>query len=161
MNRILISSCLMGNKVRYDGNDCNNLNDILKTLQEANILVPFCPEVSAGLPIPRLPAEINNFDLKKILLGDVTVLDQKHNDITGYYHNGAKMALQLCLSLSITMAILKEHSPSCGVHEIYDGNFSGKKIKGMGVTTSLLKQNGIMVFSENEIYGAFEFHKTL
>jgi uncharacterized protein YbbK (DUF523 family) len=42
-----------------------------------------------------------------------------------------------------TKAILKNGSPSCGVDEVYDGTFSGKKVKGMGVFAKLLHNNGI------------------
>ena len=48
-------------------------------------------------------------------------------------------------------AILKEGSPSCGSNYIYDGTFSGKKILGQGITTSLLRKHGITVISENDV----------
>ena len=47
--------------------------------------------------------------------------------------------------------MLKEGSPSCGSGSIYDGSFKGRKIPGEGVTTALLRQAGIHVFSELEL----------
>ena len=49
------------------------------------------------------------------------------------------------------VAILKESSPSCGVHRIYDGHFSGTKVKGSGVTTALLQKHGFTVYSEKDL----------
>ena len=63
----------------------------------------------------------------------------------------ADTALKIAQNQGITLALLKEASPSCGVKLIYDGSFSGKKISGSGKTTELLRRNGILVFSENEI----------
>jgi uncharacterized protein YbbK (DUF523 family) len=47
-----------------------------------------------------------------------------------------------------TQAVLKARSPSCGCGEIYDGTFSGKRIKGNGVTAEMLVRNGIEVFTD-------------
>ena len=56
MQRILISACLLGAKVRYDGSD--RLCDDPRTArwQAEGRLVPFCPEVAGGFPTPRAPA---------------------------------------------------------------------------------------------------------
>ena len=72
-------------------------------------------------------------------------------DVTKYYEKGTELALNICLYLGIKIAILKENSPSCGTHKIYDGTFSHKLIDGEGYTTELLKRKGIKVLSEDEI----------
>ncbi len=59
--------------------------------------------------------------------------------------------LRIVKLYGIKEAILKQKSPSCGCEQIYDGTFSGKIIKGSGVTASLLKKNGIKVISENDL----------
>ena len=71
--------------------------------------------------------------------------------MTAYFEKGAELAYNICLYLNIRIVILKERSPSCGVHQVYDGSFSGKLVNGMGVTAKYLKQKGIAVFSEDEI----------
>ena len=139
MERILISACLVGDNVKYDGG--NNKNPLISKLLEKYELVPFCPEVEGGLPIPRHPCEQKGEQ----------VINDLDEDKTDEFNRGADLALNICLYLKITKAILKERSPSCGVHSIYDGTFSHKVIDGSGVTAALLKRKGIQVYNENEI----------
>ena len=139
MERILISACLVGDNVKYDGG--NNKNPLIEKLLEKYELVPFCPEVEGGLPIPRHPSEQRGEQ----------VINDIDEDVTDEFERGADLALNICLYLKITKAILKERSPSCGVHSIYDGTFSHKVIDGSGVTAALLKRKGITVYSEDEI----------
>lgn len=139
MERILISACLVGDNVKYNGG--NNLSPYIDALLEKYELVPFCPEVEGGLSIPRNPSEQQ---------GEQVIMDNG-KDVTYQFNRGAELAYNICLALQIKIAILKERSPSCGVHQVYDGTFKGKKIDGMGVTASLLKRKGISVYSEDEI----------
>lgn len=139
MEKILISACLVGDKVRYDGQ--NNRSPLIEQLLEKYELVPFCPEVEGGLSIPRLPNEIKG---KK-------VYNKKGVDVTHTFINGAEKALNLCSYLNIRIAILKEKSPSCGTHQIYDGSFTSHLINGEGITAKKLKEKGISVYSEDEI----------
>lgn len=139
MKKILISACLVGDKTRYDGK--SSYNPLVKQLMEKYELIPFCPEVEGGLPTPRKPSEI--------VKGAVKMEDGK--DVTKYFDRGAQLAWNICNYLGIEIAILKEGSPSCGVHQIHSGKFDGKLIPGMGITTALLVSKGIRVISEEEI----------
>ena len=139
MERILISACLVGDNVKYDGG--NNKNPLIEKLLEKYELVPFCPEVEGGLPTPRHPSEQRGEQ----------VINDIDEDVTDEFNRGADLALNICLYLKIKKAILKERSPSCGVHSIYDGTFSHKVIPGSGVTATLLKRKGIEVYNEDEI----------
>ena len=139
MERILISACLVGDNVKYDGG--NNKNPLIEKLLEKYELVPFCPEVEGGLPTPRHPSEQRGEQ----------VVNDIDEDVTDEFNRGADLALNICLYLKIKKAILKERSPSCGVHSIYDGTFSHKVIPGSGVTATLLKRKGIEVYNEDEI----------
>ena len=139
MEKILISACLVGDKVRYDGK--SQYHPLIKDLLQKYELVPFCPEVEGGLPTPRKPSERK---------GD-KVVNNAGKDVTRNFQLGAEKALNICKYLNIKIAILKENSPSCGVNQIYDGNFKNKLIKGEGVTTELLRKNGIAVYNENQI----------
>ena len=139
MERILISACLVGDNVKYDGG--NNKNPLISKLLEKYELVPFCPEVEGGLPTPRHPSEQRGEQ----------VINDIDEDVTDEFNRGADLALNICLYLKIKKAILKERSPSCGVHSIHDGTFSHKVIPGMGVTAALLKRKGITIYSEDEI----------
>lgn len=150
MQKILVSACLMGENVRFDGKNRKNSSEILKKWQKDGRLVVFCPEVAGGLPVPRPPAEIQP---------DEKVITVEGTDLTAAFKQGAEKALDLCREHHIHIAILKEGSPSCGSSQISDGHFSHTKISGQGVTTRLLEANGIFVFSEHELDKAEEYFK--
>lgn len=76
-------------------------------------------------------------------------MNKNGNDVTKEYLKGAYMALQICKQFNLTVAILKEKSPSCGSSKTYDGSFEGNKKEGTGLTAELLRQNGIKVYSED------------
>ena len=139
MERILISACLVGDNVKYNGG--NNKSPLIDKLLEKYELIPFCPEVEGGLSTPRSPSERK----------DGRVINMDGDDVTAAYERGAELAFNICLFLKIKKVILKERSPSCGKKEIYDGSFSHKVISGMGVTAEYLTRKGIEVYSEDEI----------
>jgi len=145
--RLLISSCLVGQNVRYDSS--NNLINDLSRLEEDFVLEYICPEVGAGMSIPRKANEISNFD--PLIVEDINGIDN-----TKYFKLGANIALDACSKLNIKYALLKAKSPSCGNEKVYDGNFDGILIDGVGVTSSLLIKNGIKVFNENQIEDLYE-----
>jgi uncharacterized protein YbbK (DUF523 family) len=105
--------------------------------------VAICPEVAGGLPIPRLPAEIQGGDGQDVLEGRAKVVRQDGVDITEAFIKGAHQALSLARKVGAKKAILKARSPSCGVTFIHDGSFTGALREGMGVTAALLKREGI------------------
>ena len=140
MKKILISACLVGDKVRYDGK--GNYHPLIKELLQKYELVPFCSEVEGGLSIPRIPSEIQK---------DGKVINKNGKDVTNNYLEGAIKAYNLCLYLGIDTVILKDGSPACGVYKIHDGNFKGNKIIGQGITAKYLSSRGIKVYSEDDI----------
>ncbi|WP_295893922.1 DUF523 domain-containing protein [uncultured Vibrio sp.] len=151
MEKVLISSCLVGNKVRYNAG-CLSISDADFQWLNANVeLVVFCPEVSSGLPIPRPPAEIISGQGIDVIQGNADVVRNDGHVVTNQFLAGANNALEICREQQIQFAILAEGSPSCGSNKIYDGTFNGIKIDGSGVTTALLKQNGVSVFSQHTI----------
>lgn len=143
MKRILVSSCFLGEKVRYDGKSKSLINDTLLLWKKQKQLISFCPEVAGGLSVPRKPAEI------QLENGRIVTCDG--DDVTHQFIKGAQRALDICQKHDIRFALLKESSPSCGSTTIYDGTFQNKKIAGEGVTAALLIKNGIRVYSENNI----------
>lgn len=151
MEKVLVSSCLVGNKVRYNAG-CLSLPELdLIWLHSHVDIVVFCPEVSAGLPIPRAPAEIMEGKGIDVILGVAHVFGSDNIDVTVPFLAGAQNALNLCQENDIKYALLAEGSPSCGSTTIYDGTFRGIKKEGSGVTTALLEQEGIKVFSQHTI----------
>lgn len=143
-----ISACLGGVACRYDGG--SQLVDELAQLVKTGKAVMICPEVAGGLPIPRNPAEIVGGDGQDVWSGRAKVLDNQGEDVTAIYQVGARKAYDVLAEQGITVLILKEKSPSCGVQQIYDGTFSGKKIAGMGVATAYFMAHGMAVYADTE-----------
>jgi len=145
---ILISACLAGENVKYSGG--NNAVPLLcqwiEQHREQVLLV--CPEVMGGLPVPRLPAEIQRHGTNP---EDCCVVNKVGEDVTAQFRLGAEKVLALVKAHHITVAVLKESSPSCGSSTVYNGTFSGIKIPGSGVTASLLMENGVKVISEKDV----------
>lgn len=145
MEKILISSCFLGNKVRYDGGDNLLVDTTLMRWREEHRLVVICPELAGGLSTPRAPAEL------KVIGENMVVKTITGKDVTAAFVQGANQALLLCQQHNIHYALLKESSPSCGSSTIYNGEFNQQKIAGQGVTTAILRANGIKVFSEKNV----------
>jgi len=143
IEKILISACFLGERVRYNGVVQRLSSQLLQQWQTQGRLIVICPEVISGLPVPRPAAEINQTTKKIMTIESV--------DVTKQFTQGANQALLLCKQHNIKFALLKESSPSCGSNTIYDGTFSQKKINGEGVTTTLLREHGVQVFCENSI----------
>ncbi len=141
MRKILISGCLYGHAVRYDGKAKRLSNDIFEKWQREGRLIPVCPEVEGGLPVPRPPSEI---------VGN-KVINSAGEDVTAEYMKGAQYALALAEEEQVAFAIMKEGSPACGSNTIHDGSFMGTKIPGEGTAAGLLRQSGYEVFNENEL----------
>ncbi|RIX50090.1 DUF523 domain-containing protein [Paenibacillus nanensis] len=145
---ILVSSCLAGLKVRYNGT--HRLDDRVAKLIEENKAVAVCPELLGGFSTPREPAEIIGGDGDDVLDGVAKVVEKSGKDVTELYLKGAYAALEIAKNINATLVVLKENSPSCGSSTIYNGEFKGNKVAGNGVTSSLLKRNGFKVVSEEQ-----------
>ena len=137
--KILVSACLLGKNCKYNGG--NNLNQGVLEFIEGHEVIGVCPEQLGGLSTPRLPAEI--------VYGVVT--NKEGVSVDAEFRKGAQAALAAALEKKVDLAILQSRSPSCGVKEIYDGSFSGKKIKGQGVFAKLLSARGIKVLDAEDI----------
>ena len=161
MNKVLVSACLIGENVRFNGRTKVFESRVVADWKLQGRLVPCCPEVDGGLPVPRPSSEVSGQDASMILHGSARVMNIKGKDVTRYFLTGAQKALELTRLHNIKLALLKDGSPSCGSTYIYDGSFSGIKKPGKGITTVLLEENGIRVFSEREIPEAVEYLKTL
>ncbi len=141
MQPLIISACLLGVNCKYNASN-NKLDDItIQKLQQKYNLIPICPEIMGGMPTPRNPVEIKNGK----------IIDQKNNDYTQNFQKGAQESLKIAQLFHAQKALLKESSPSCGSHTIYDGSFTHKKIPGMGITAEKLSHNKIQTYSEENV----------
>ncbi|WP_194789643.1 DUF523 domain-containing protein [Pseudomonas sp. UFMG81] len=148
--KVLVSACLLGQPVRYDGRASGH-PDLLQRWQGEGRVVPLCPEVAGGLATPRPPAEIPGGQGGYVLDGQARVLTVAGEDVSEAFLAGARLALELVRRHGIRVAVLKSGSPSCGNRHTYDGSFTGVKVAGEGVTTALLRREGVQVFSELEL----------
>lgn len=139
--KVLISACLAGINCKFNGE--NNLLDsgVLDEISKRYHLLFVCPEVFGGLSTPREPAEMKGG----------LVVTKTAKDVSENFKFGAEICLKIAKLNGCKKAILKARSPSCGSGQIYDGSFSKRLIFGDGVAAKLLKENGILVFSEDEI----------
>jgi uncharacterized protein YbbK (DUF523 family) len=161
MIKVLVSRCLLGEKVRYDGRSAQAPNAILSRWLNEGRVVPFCPEVAGGLGVPRPAAEISGTGAEAVLDGSASVLTLDGADVTAHFLRGAQLALAAVRAHGARVAILKDGSPSCGSESIYDGTFSGRTRTGSGVTTALLERHGIRVFSERRLLEAEAYLKVI
>lgn len=136
---ILVSACLLGEKCKYNGG--HNYNQALVDYVADKEVIAICPEVLAGLPTPREPVELVNED----------VLDKKGNCYTDLFESGVRRCMDKIAGKPIDLAILQSRSPSCGVNQIYDGSFSGKKIADSGLFARQLKASGYQVLDVEDI----------
>lgn len=155
MEKILISACLLGERVRYDAGDVSCTHPVLRAWAAEGRLVPVCPEVAGGLSVPRPPAEIQGpGGGPAVLARTAEVHTVGGQDVTAAFLAGAQVALDTARRHRIRLAVLKENSPSCGSTRIHDGAFSGTRVPGMGAATALLRAAGIEVFPETDIEAA-------
>lgn len=136
---IFVSSCLLGKNCKYNGG--NNKNEAVISFLKDKEYRGVCPESYGNLPCPRLPSEIRG----------ESVVNAQGEDVTKEFVLGADILLQMAKKDKPTLCILKESSPSCGVHTIYDGTFSKRKIGGMGLSAKVLQDHGFAVLSEKDI----------
>lgn len=159
---VLVSSCLLGKPVRYDGRHAQVCHPVLERWQQQGRLRILCPEVAGGLPIPRPPVEIEpGKSARQVLMAQARVQDPQGQDMSESFRQGAQLAVDLARREGIKLAILKEGSPSCGSSLVADGHFLGHRIAGQGVTAAALEQMGVRVFSEKQLDAADAYLKQL
>ena len=146
----LISACLLGRACAWSGDD-RYRSESAVGLATVETLLPVCPEQMGGLATPRPPQEIQGGTGNDVLDGKCRVMNEDGVDVTKAFIRGAEETLKIARKIDARDFIGKSRSPACGCGQVYDGSFSGKLIPGDGVAAALLKRNGIIVLSENDI----------
>ncbi len=137
--KVMVSACLLGENCKYSGG--NNRSEKLLSLLTGHDVIPVCPEVLGGLPVPRIPAEIV----------DGIVTSREGISMDAEFRRGAAAALDIAKSENVDLIVLQPRSPSCGVGMIYDGSFSGKLIPGNGLFASLALDAGFRVINADDL----------
>lgn len=122
--KIGISSCLLGNNVRYDGGHKLDLS-LRDTLERIVEWVAVCPEVEAGLPVPREPMQLVGEAAKPHLITIETKIDRT-DDLTLW----AARKLKQLEKQGISGFVFKARSPSCGVRDAQLFSTSGDSLGG-------------------------------
>lgn len=128
--KICVSACLTGENCKYNGK--NNRNEKLVSFIQGHEVLKVCPEVLGGLPIPRIPCEIKNGH----------VVNREGESCDYEFRQGAKLSFEKVEKFKPDMIVLQSRSPSCGVKQIYSGEFNKTLIDGSGVFAKLLIENG-------------------
>ena len=139
MSKIIVSACLLGENCKYSGG--NNYDPKVENFVQGREVIRVCPEVLAGLGIPRIPIEIRD---GKVIRRDGVVVDAAIREAV------AKILDQI-RDEDIECAILKARSPTCGVHQVYDGTFSGKLVDGAGVLAQALLEAGYTIMDNEDL----------
>ena len=137
--KIVVSACLLGENCKYNGG--NNRNEALIRMLSGHSVIPVCPEVLGGLPVPRTPAEV---------VGG-TVTNRNGESVDEAFRRGAQKALDIANREKPDLIILQSRSPSCGVKQIYDGTFSGTLIPGQGIFARMAEEAGFRVMDAEDV----------
>ena len=156
MERILISACLAGRPVRYNGTEKKHgAADILSRWQDEGRLMLFCPEIAVGFPTPRPSAEIvgrhKDRSGEAVLAGGARVVESTGADVSELYIQAARETVDFAKRHGCRHAVLTDGSPSCGSTFVYDGSFTGLRKPGIGTTTAALREAGVQVWPETAI----------
>ncbi|MBQ2412746.1 MAG: DUF523 domain-containing protein [Anaerotignum sp.] len=135
--KIAVSACLLGHDCKYNGG--NNRSQNVLDYIEGHEVIPVCPEVTGGMPVPRIPVELNNGG----------AINRDGEDVTEFFQKGVKLTMEKMQD--IDLAILQPRSPSCGCKQIYDGSFTKTLIDGKGMFAQALAEAGIPMMDGDDI----------
>ncbi len=125
--RIGVSTCLLGERVRYDGEQKLDrvVRDILGAIFQ---LVPVCPEFELGLGVPREPIGLFGDPARPRLVG----LDSG-TDLTERMEAWCKAKVEQLAAAGLHGFVLKARSPSCGVRGVMVAAEDGGEVPGSGL----------------------------
>ena len=137
--KIVVSACLLGRNCKYNGG--NNFSPRVAEFVKGREVIEVCPEVLAGMGVPRTPIEIQ----------DGIVVDRDGNRVDEAIRDAVARLLVELKDEQIECAVLKSRSPTCGVRQVYDGSFTGTLVEGAGVLAQALMDAGYQVIDSEEL----------
>ena len=137
--KIAVSACLLGHNCKYSGG--NNRSQKVLDYIEGHEVIPVCPEVTGGMPTPRVPVELK----------DSKAINRDGEDVTEFFQRGVEKTMEKLDGQNIDLAILQPRSPSCGCKQIYDGTFSKTLIDGKGMFAQALAEAGIPLMDGDDV----------
>jgi phosphoribosylglycinamide formyltransferase 1 len=142
--RVAVSACLCGFPCRYDGAG-RFLPDLVDGLAHADVL-PVCPEVLAGLGVPRPRIQFEN-EPEATPAQAPLIRDEHGSDVTDRLLDAVDRITGWCRDRGVRVAFLKENSPSCGTLRI---PWRGQRVPGPGPLAGRLARAGVRVFTEED-----------
>ena len=137
--KIAVSACLLGHNCKYNGG--NNRSQKVLRFIEGHEVIPVCPEVTGGLPTPRIPVELRNG----------RAINANGEDVTDFFQTGTEKTMTRLAEEHIDLAVLQPRSPSCGCKQVYDGTFTKTLIDGKGMFAQALSEAHIPMMDETDI----------
>lgn len=110
--RVGISRCLLGDHVRYDGGSKYEPS-LVEDLSAHVEWIPICPELEAGMGVPREPVHLVARGGAVQMVGA-----ESGRDWTGMMHAWALARLAALREIDVSGFVLKSASPSCGVRDV-------------------------------------------
>ena len=141
---VVVSACLLGEKVRYDGGHRHDSN-ITGILGEFFDFVPVCPEVECGMSIPREPMRLEGDPAKPRL---VTI--ESRIDKTGEMASFCRAKVAELAGMALCGFIFKANSPSCGLFGVCVHNNGMPAGTGRGLFTAALVERFPLLPVEEE-----------
>ena len=143
--KVGVSSCLLGNYVRYNGGHKQN-RYITDTLSSYFDFLPVCPEVECGLPVPReamrLIGEHDNPRLVTIRNGE---------DLTSQMQDYSLRRVAELAEENLSGFIFKKDSPSSGLYRVKVYDVNGKSVKkGRGLFAAAMANHFSILPMEEE-----------
>ena len=135
--KIAVSECLLGHDCKYNGG--NNRSQKVLDYIEGHEVIPVCPEVAGGLPVPRVPVELK----------DGKAINRNGEDVTDFFLKGVEK--EMAKMHDIDLVILQPRSPSCGCKQIYDGTFTKTLVDGKGMFAQALAEAGIPMLDGDDV----------
>ncbi len=117
--KIAVSSCLLGEAVRYDGTD-NHIEYITQQLAKEYTLISLCPEIAVGMGVPRPPIQLVDCGGSIQVLG----VDNPKNNMTNFLSEYGDTVIETYPD--ICGYIFKKNSPSCGTKNVKVLNTQGE-----------------------------------
>ena len=149
--KLFVSACLLGKAVRYDGK--SKPIDWVVTVSPLVEWVEICPEVEAGLGIPRPPVQLVQGGSGISALGrDIPI------DVTKELNHTGRELGQRLVSLQVAGCLLKSKSPSCGVGTtpVFDSDGQIVETQGNGLIADKFRQQHSVVEDDQGVTNEYQ-----
>jgi len=147
--KIAVSSCLLGEAVRYDGTD-KHIHYITEHLAKEYNLISICPEIAIGMGVPRPPIHLIDNGKSINAVGVENPETNVTDDLSGYGKTIQQLHPELC------GYIFKKNSPSCGPANVKVMNpESGEyELRGQGIYVSAIRKyfSGLPIIDEEDLF---------